>query len=324
MKFYNAVRCLTVIVLVFAFAGAADIYGQAGRGRGRMSGVVLGDDDKPVAGADVQIVWHQDQRVKRNTKTNKKGRFAFTGIAGGNWQVFVTAKGYKEHSHWVPMQQIDNNPLVTVRLERPAPEVTAKQKLSSDATLVDKGKQLFAEGKYDEAQEAFEKFLAKQPGFYQTYLLIGNCHKEKGEYEQALAKYKKALEMAPTDGSDKKVIAQTQAAIGDLYVRKNDLKTAQEYFKKSLDLDPNDEILAYNVGEIFFSNGKTDEAIHYFKLAASVKPEWAEPHLKIGYAFLNAAKYKEAVASFEKFLELAPDHDEAPTVKEVIKSLKEM
>lgn len=324
MKFYKAMRVLLVAVLVLAFAGTADLFAQAGRGVGRMRGTVKDEDGKFLAGADVEIVWHKDQKIKRKTKTTKKGRFSFSGLAGGNWQVFVKYEGYVDGQHMAPIQQVSVNPPVNVILRKPSAAVVKKKKLDSATKLVEQGKALFAEAKFDEALEKFQEFLAKEPDFYQTHLLIGNCYKEKSEFDKAMVQYKAAMEKAPSDGTDKDILAQVQSAIGDLYIRKNDLKSAQDYFKKSLELNPKNEILAYNVGEIFFSNNKTDDAIKYFTLASSIKPTWGMPHLKMGYAYLNSAKYKEAVECFKKFLELEPNNAEAPAVQELIKSLKDM
>lgn len=316
---------MMVILLVMAFAGISDYaYAQAGRGKGRLRGHVKDTEGNNVANAEVEIIFHLDKNVKHKTKTKKNGRFAFGGLSGGNWQIFVVAEGYREAQTMASIQQVSDNPVAKIILRKPSAEVVAKKQLSGDSGLIGQGKALFEEAKYDEALEKFEKFLAKQPGFFQTYLLIGNCYKEKGEHDVALEKYKTALEKMPADEPDIKLSAKVNSAIGDLYIRKNDLKTAQEYFKKSLALDPKDEILAYNVGEIFFSNSKTDEAIHYFKLASSIKPKWSTPYLKIGYAYLNSADYKNAVASFNKFLELDPTHAEAGTIKELIASLKDM
>jgi tetratricopeptide (TPR) repeat protein len=324
MTFYKAMRLLLVVLLVVVFAGVSDyMYGQAGRGRGRLRGLVLDPDGKAVVNAKVQIVWHKDKAQKRKSTTNDKGRFAISGLAGGNWQIFIDADGFRQAQVMASIQQVPDNPIVNIKLEKPREKVV-QDSLSTDNSLISQGKKLFAEARYDEAQAKFEKFLLKQPDFYQTHLEIGNCHKEKEEFELAMAQYKKALEKAPTDGTDIQLIAQVNAAIGDLYIRKKDLKTAQEFFKKSLELDPKDEILAYNVGEIFFSNNKTNEAIHYFKLASLIKPKWGTPHLKMGYAYLNSADYKNAVTCFKKFLELDPESAEAPAIKELIASLKDM
>lgn len=329
MNFYKAMKLLVIAALVLAFMVVPELQAQAGRGKGRLKGIVIDEEGNHVADANVEIIWHRSKRkdkdVKRQTKTNDKGRFIFMNLGYGNWEIFVEARGYKPAQKMALVSEIANNPTVKIVMKKSA-QVAAKKKLEAGVSLIDKANQLFAEAKFAEARELYEKFLEEQPDFYQTHLYIGNCHKEKGEYDQAMAQYRKALEKAPAGGGPNDIHekAKIQAAIGDLYIRKNDLKTAQEYFQKSLDLNPEDEILAYNVGEIFFSNNKTREAIHYFKLAASIKPDWADPHLKLGYTYLNSADYKSAIASFNKFLELAPDSDQAGTIKEVIKSLKDM
>jgi len=324
MKCYKAMKLVLTAAIILAFM-VSGLYAQAGRGKGRLKGIVIDEQGNHVVGAKVEIVWHLDKGVKRQGKTDDSGRFVFMNLGSGNWQVFVEAGGYKPAQKMANVMQLTNNPVVKIVMKKSV-QVEVKKKLEESVSLIDKADQLFAEAKFDEAQALYEQFLEKQPDFYQTHLYIGNCHKEKGEYDQAMVQYKKALEKAPADGEPRDIQekAKIQAAIGDLYIRKNDLKAAQAYFQKSLDLSPKDEILAYNVGEIFFSNNKTPEAIHYFKLAASIKPGWADPHLKLGYTYLNAGDYKNALDSFNKFLELAPDSDQADSIKEVIKSLKEM
>jgi tetratricopeptide (TPR) repeat protein len=324
MKYYPTMR-LALTVILIAGVMVPMLSAQAGRGRGRLKGIVVNEDGGHIKDARVEIVWHKDKAIKHETRTNDKGRFVFMNLGSGNWQIFIEAAGYAQGQKVVNVMQITNNPVVKIMLKKNVEQVIRKE-LKDDASLIDRANALFAEAKFDEAQEVFEKFLEKQPDFFQTHMFIGNCLKEKGEYDKALAQYRKALEKAPADPgpNDIQVKAKILAAIGDLYIRQNDLKTAQDYFRQSLELNTEDEILAYNVGEIFFSNNKTEEAIRYFKLAASIKPQWPEPYVKLGYTYLNSGDYKSAIESFEKFLEMAPDSDQADTIQEVIKSLKEM
>ena len=116
--------------------------------------------------------------------------------------------------------------------------------------------------------------------------------------------------------------AKLYASIGDTYMRQDKLKEAEKYFKKSIEIDPSDHALAYNVAEILFAAGKTEDAIKYYDLAVKIKPDWPKAYLQRGYAYLNKGDMENAVQSMKKFLELAPDSPEAEGVKEVINSLK--
>ena len=85
---------------------------------------------------------------------------------------------------------------------------------------------------------------------------------------------------------------------------------------------PDNEVLAYNVGEIYFSNRKIDEAIHYFELSIEIKPDWPASYLKLGYAYLNKGDNEKAKLNFNKFLELDPESSEAPAVKNIVDYLE--
>lgn len=98
-------------------------------------------------------------------------------------------------------------------------------------------------------------------------------------------------------------------------------KEAQEFFTQSIALNPKDEILAYNVAEIFFGNNQTENAIQYYQPAIQIKPEWSEPYLKMGYAYLNKGDMAKAVASLNEFLKHDPESPQAPVIKSLIESL---
>jgi tetratricopeptide (TPR) repeat protein len=80
--------------------------------------------------------------------------------------------------------------------------------------------------------------------------------------------------------------------------------------------------LAYNVGEIYFSNQALDPAIRYFDLAAQIKPSWPDPFLKLGYVYLNKADNAKAAENFEKFLALEPEGERAALAKNILSFIK--
>ena len=116
--------------------------------------------------------------------------------------------------------------------------------------------------------------------------------------------------------------AKSLAGIGNCYLKQNKLKEAQDFFKQSIENSPKDEILAYNVGEIFFSNQGWDEALKYFGLAAQIRPEWPDPYLKLGYVYLNKPDNPKAIENFEKFLKLEPEGERAAIARNILNVIK--
>jgi len=75
------------LLLIF-HEGAA----QAGRGKGRLGGVVIDEAKKPVPSAKVVLQFMQDRSIQKETTTDKKGEWAFLGLGSGNWRITATAK----------------------------------------------------------------------------------------------------------------------------------------------------------------------------------------------------------------------------------------
>lgn len=293
---------------------------QAGRGKGRINGKVTDDSGKAVVSAKVVIQFLENENITREVTTDKNGKWKIGGLGSGNWSIMVTAQGYLPYQDRASVSQLERNPPINIVLKR------IEESILEDAPeieLFEKGNQLFNDEKYDEAIASYKGFLEKNPELYQVHYSLGNCYKEKGEFEQALKEYQVILEKATEEKEkERKIKAKTLAAIGECYLKKEDFDSAQNYFKQSLELIPDDEILAYNVGEIYFSHQKMDEAIEYFKLSSQIKPDWSDSCLKLGYVYLNIMDNTNALKSFEKFLELEPDTTRAASVQNIVDYLK--
>lgn len=324
-----------VIALVLIFGVLTTTGFAQGFGKGRLTGKVLDENGKPVKGVTVTMKYagsfnaqtgkfkkaQTDTATISTTKTNGKGGFTFMNLGTGAYDVTVEVKGYRPINRRVSVYQGARNPPLNMKLGK-ATATVVKEKLTADASLVEQGNALYAEGKYEEALEAFKGFHTKTPEFFEIYINFGNCLLKMDKLDEAIAEYNTFLEKAGADNVELK--AKAFASIGEVYIKKNDMEKAQGYFKQSVDMNPKDEILAFNVATIFFGNNKNEDAVKYFKIAAEIKPTWGDPHLKMGYVYLNLGDMKAAAASFEKFVELSPDHPEAATVKDLAKSLKEM
>ena len=311
-----------LIIAVILFMTSAPAFSQAGHGKGRLGGVVSDPDGNPVSGAAVKLVFSQNESTIFEQTSGKKGEFSFIGLGSGTWTLTVAAPGFLPFEKIVSVSQLEVNPRAQVSLQKPE---KGSGVLSDETSLavLEEGNRLYKESRYDEAIASYMKFLELNPGLYQIQVSIADCYREKGEFEKATSLYNEVLRQAESDAAlGREMKAKSQAGIGNCYLKQGNLQEAQDYFRKSIETSPDDEILAYNVGEIFFSNQKLDEAIQYFELAAKVKPEWPDPYLKLGYVFLNKADNAKATENFEKFLQLEPEGERAALAKNILGVLK--
>lgn len=317
-------RVLIVSVAVLFFAQGLALA-QAGRGVGRLGGLVLDEKDNPIQGAKVVITYMQDVGggLKLDSTTNKKGEWSFIGLGSGKWSIMVTANGYAPYTQEVTVSQLEKNPRIIIKLKKATGGTSIIQDEAS-LELLDQGNQFFKDGKYDTALAMYQQFYEKNPAAYQILLNIGDCYREKGEIDKAMETYNRVLELAKGDQAmGITMTAKTLAAIGLVYLRQNNLEEATKYFKQSVDTAPQDEVVAFNVGEVFFTNQQLDEAQKYFELASRIKPDWPEPYLKLGYVFLNKNDIPKAIESFEKFLKVEPqDSPRVAMVQQILQAIK--
>lgn len=83
---------LLFFIIFFSFMSTA--YGQAGRGKGRLNGLVVDDEGKPVPGAKVVLQFTREKGIQFETTSNKKGEWAFLGLGSGLWLITASAEGF--------------------------------------------------------------------------------------------------------------------------------------------------------------------------------------------------------------------------------------
>jgi tetratricopeptide (TPR) repeat protein len=321
MNVRSMLRISFVIALCLALASTA--AAQSGRGKARAKGVVTDQEGNPVISAKVVMEFLGKDQVTFETTTNKKGEWGILGLGTGVWKITVTAEGYTPAAVEEMIQQLERNPKIEMTLVKV--QQTDKPIVEDEESLLilEKGNRLFDQENYDEALTAYQEFLLANPTAYQVGLNIAECYREKAEYESAIAEYEKVLEQtSPEVASGQETAAKALAGMGECHLKQEDFEKAQEYFKRSIDTYSDNELIAYNVGEIYFSNQKLDEALHYFTVANEIKPDWSEPLYKLGLVYLNKADFANAKLYLNKFLAVESDTERAGGVRNILTQIK--
>ena len=308
----------TWIVLACVFAMTSIAFAQAGRGKGRLTGFVLNEKGEAIAKAVVKLEFEKGG-LKDETVSGAKGEWSFISLGTGNVTLTASADGYLDNNAQAYVQQLEKNPPVKIVLRE---DKEKKVRVLNEASMqeLEQGNLLYNERKFDEALEFFNKFAELNPNVYQIYFNIGDVYREKGEFDKANEQYAIAQAKAK-EKADVILQAKALASFGEICLRQEKYKEAQDFFTQSIALNPKDEILAYNVAEIFFGRNQTDKAIEYYQLAIQIKPEWSEPYLKMGYAYLNKGDMAKAVEQLKEFLKHDPESPQAPVVQSLIDSL---
>jgi len=312
---------LALIAALALVSGSA--FAQAGRGVGRLGGVVVDMDEKPLEGAKVKVVFSANEKLVLEAVANKKGEWSIIGLGTGSWNMTATFPGYDPVSQPLTVSQLSVNPKVTIKMkktDKPGGGIIADE---TAFVFLEQGNQLFRDLKYDEAIVQYQLFLEKNPLAYQVQVSIADCYREKGDFDKAHEIYDKIILQAKTDVNlGKDMAAKALAGKGSISVKQGKFEEAQDYFKQSIESSPKDEVLAYNVGEINFSNQRHDEALKFFEMASQIKPDWPDPYLKMGYVYLNKADNAAAIAKFEKFLTLEPEGERAALARNILNAIK--
>lgn len=320
---------LTIIIFGFLFIiSTSMIMAQEGRGQGRISGTVKDEEGNPIEGAEI-LLESLEYDFSLKTASDKKGKWAIAGFGPSIFRIVASKKGYLPTEMQMRLSHFrERNPpidFVLKSIESSGIQVMEDVEVSKE--LFREATNLFNEGRVSTSLQLFQDFLETNPTLFQVRLNIGDCYREMGEHEKALAEYQAVLDKLKEENVDlrgNKYAAQALAHMGETYLKIDDVEKGQSCLTQAIEIFPGDHALAFNVAEIYFKGGKIDQAIEYYSLAVEAKPDWPLAHLKIGYAYLNKGEYDLAVASFKKFLELAPEDNEAESIRNLIPQLEKL
>jgi len=248
----NAFIILPAAAIAIMLAASPPALAQ----KGRQGGIVVDENGNPISGAEVKMdrVPAERSRDHKSVMTGDDGRFLISRMQSGQWQLAVTAPGFAPHSEMLDISEIERGRDLRIVLSKRKEAKSSTNLLLEEANdVMARGRQLVDEGKYDEAVEIYQQFLAEHPDLYRTHLLIGEAYEMKGEYDTAIASYAKVLEVDPDNFN---AILFT----GNCYIRKMDYGNAKECFSRLAELRSDDANIMYTLGEVLLDGGQIAEA----------------------------------------------------------------
>lgn len=311
---------------------------------GRISGKVLTQDKKPIAGAKI-VLKRTDRNWSKELTSDKHGAFLQVGLDPVLYDITVSAEGYVttvEQQQKIPLADVlvKEFTLLTPEQARTAavangtaqvaPEDPAAAADSAGRDAFNKIIPLYNEMKYSEAL----------PGVEDSYKKLNDAQANlkdeaaKTEVVQLLPKVARVYGICLALGSDRKAEAEpfltkaltdnpkderALAGMVEVAKAKGD-KAAEQKFQAELDAihGPNPDVI-YNKAVEAFNAGKTKEAKAELQKVQQLDPKYPEAYYLLAMVEFGEMNLKGTKQNLEKYLELAPNGKNAATAREMLK-----
>jgi len=166
------------------------------------------------------------------------------------------------------------------------------------------GLALFQKGEVDEAIAHYHKALEINPNFAKAHNNLGYALFQKRQVDMAIEQYQKASEINPK-------YAEAHFNLGIALSQKGQVDEAMAQYQKALEINPNFVEAHNNLGWELLQRGQVDEALAQFQIVLEINPNYADAHYNIGNALLQKKQVDGAIAEYQKALEIEPNFAEA-------------
>jgi len=137
------------------------------------------------------------------------------------------------------------------------------------------------EGKLTEAASGLTAILAANPSYLQAHLLLGAVEERRSNFTQAIAEYRKALELDDRNKMALNNLAYVLAEYG------NQPDEALRLAQKATEISPNEPAVQDTLGWVYYQKGLYPQAVQQLE-AATGKSSAALPKFHLGLAYLKS------------------------------------
>ena len=302
------------LALAFLAAGPLRAVGE-----GRILGTVVDAAGAPVSGAKV-LLSRQGTSYKQEKKTDGKGTFTLLVLdATREYQIHIEKEGFLPVDEPVKAKIED-----TVRLTYTLQPAVAKT--NNAQALTGEGKAILAYNdgvaKLQEKDKAgavakFEEAATLNPKLPDAQVVLAELYLDQGKNAEAIAAADRYLALQPN-------APRGLSVQYDAYVAMGDAAKADAALEALIKADPGHDtaVRLLNKGVNLFNSSKVDQAIQVFQRVLEVDPTLAKTHYMLGLSYANSGDNAKAKEHLAKFLELAPNDENAATAKEMLTEIE--
>ncbi|OPZ59658.1 MAG: hypothetical protein BWY87_00892 [Deltaproteobacteria bacterium ADurb.Bin510] len=197
---------------------------------------------------------------------------------------------------------------------------------------MERGDQLMRQERYPEALAEYSKVLDTLESA-EVYYNIGYIKTAKGEYDEALAAFRKATQLNQMFAKAYKAMAEVCRKMGNLkmaekylqlageiYLEREMHESAESIFNEIIEINPETLNVYNSLGIIYRRQNRHQDAITLYEKAVKIDPYDENIHFNMGRAYLDLHNPEMAQKCFAKALKINPRFELARNMLAAIES----
>ncbi|MFB6291565.1 MAG: tetratricopeptide repeat protein [Candidatus Bipolaricaulia bacterium] len=148
--------------------------------------------------------------------------------------------------------------------------------------------------RYNQAISRYKKAIEERPDYIAAYLGYGDLLRKMGNYDGAIKQYKKALEI------DSKV-TRARLKLANTYMDNGNYELAEEEFNRVLDTHSENFKALEGLGDLFKERKQFKKAISYYRSALEQRPS-VSARLDLAEVYLEKGDLEEAKSQFNEVI----------------------
>jgi tetratricopeptide (TPR) repeat protein len=253
--------------------------------------------------------------------TNESGRFDFSNLARGDYQIEARMNGYQPYSTAVNVGGGESQGMV-IYLKRvpPSRETSSGSTVSAhELSMPQKARDLMYSGKqkvyFDKNLNAgladFQSAIAVAPDYYEAYYQIGMTDLQLNRWNEAENNFRKSIELS------KDTYGEPVIGMGTILLDKADNAGGEKMIRRGLDLSPNFWLGYYELGRACLAESHLPDAKKAAEQARSLMPNAAIIYRLLANVHMREKDYPALLTDIDTYLKLDPDSAAGIRAKEM-------
>ena len=159
-------------------------------------------------------------------------------------------------------------------------------------------------GEYDLALAEFKRTLELHPQYYLAYYNAGVVHQLRGDLDKARSSYEECIKISPS-------YFRAYFNVGIVYKKIGELDRAISAYEKAVSLDPRHPFVYNNLGVALMEKGDLKQAEVIFKKAIQIYAGYDKAYYNLGNLYYSVKDYSRAAEAYGTALKIRPEYGDA-------------